>query len=217
LEALVSSPNIPPGVLAPLRIGKRHTQRQIKARRLRVWEMLNCGQAIDDIAKSERVSAKTIERDLDWWEERLGFTTEQLKADPKKAAIDVGMTAAKLQKIGEDAYVEYAAAQNGAFKARFLQTSAQAYVLRHKVLADAGYLPKVGHDQAVATTVKISFESRFGKDAPEAVFDDPKSRRKVLEAAFKVLNTGLLSDSGTMGEAMHPVSAEIPLEDPNEV
>ena len=213
----MSSPNIPPGVLAPLRIGKRHTQRQIKARRLRVWEMLNCGQAIDDIAKSERVSAKTIERDLDWWEERLGFTTEQLKADPKKAAIDVGMTAAKLQKIGEDAYVEYAAAQNGAFKARFLQTSAQAYVLRHKVLADAGYLPKVGHDQAVAATVKISFESRFGKDAPEAVFDDPKSRRKVLEAAFKVLNTGLLSDSGTMGEAMHPVSAEIPLEDPNEV
>jgi hypothetical protein len=210
MEALVSSPNPQPSLTTPLRSRARHTQRQIKARRLRVWEMLNCGQSIDDIAQREKVSTKTIERDLDWWEDRLGISTEQLKADPKKAAIDVGMTAAKLQKIGEDAYVEYVASQNGAVKARFLQTSAQAYVLRHKVLADAGYLPKVGHDQATAPTIKISFESRFGKDAPETVFDDPKSRRKVLDAAFKVINTGLLSDAGIMGEAMNSVSAEIP-------
>ena len=204
-------PNPTPGK-AP----RRATQSQIKARRLRVWEMLNCGQAVDHIAKEEGVSTKTIERDLNWWEEKLGYQTEQLKENPKKAAIDVGTTAAKLQKIGEDAYVEYAAAQNGAFKARFLQTSTQAYVMRHKVLADAGYLPKVGHDQPVAPTIKISFESRFGKDAPEAVFDDPKSRRKVLDAAFKVLNTGLLSDAGILGESLNPSPADIPVDDEQE-
>ena len=41
-------------------------------------------------------------------------------------------------------------------------------------------------------------------------FDDAKSRRKVLDAAFKVINTGLLEDKGIMGEAMNPVEAEIP-------
>jgi hypothetical protein len=178
------------------------------ARRNRVWEMVCCGQSIDDIAQRESVSTKTIERDLDWWENRLGYQTEQLKKDAKLAAIDVGMTAAKLQKIHEDAYVEYVAAQNGAFKARFLQTAVQALVLRHKVLADAGYLPKVGHEKEMAPTIKISFESRFGKDAPETVFDDAKSRRKVLDAAFKVLNTGLLADRGVMGEAMSPTPTE---------
>jgi hypothetical protein len=173
--------------------------------------MVCCGQAIDDIAQRESVSTKTIERDLDWWETRLGYQTEQLKKDAKLAAIDVGMTAAKLMKTAEDAYVEYVAAQNGAFKARFLQTHIQALVLRHKVLADAGYLPKVGHEKESAPTIKISFEHRFGKEAPEAVFDDPKSRRKVLDAAFKVLNTGLLEDKGIMGEAMNPVPAEMPV------
>lgn len=203
---MATSPNLP----APLPQKKKGNRRLAAIRRSGVWEMLCCGQSVDDIAKHYGVSTKTIERDLDWWEAKLGYQTEQLKIDPKKAAVDIGKTAAKLQKIHEDAYVEYAAAQNGAFKARFLQTAVQALVLRHKVLADAGYLPKVGHEKETAPTIKISFESRFGKDAPETVFDDPKSRRKVLDAAFKVLNTGLLADHGVLGESMNPVPADMP-------
>lgn len=183
---------------------KRGSKKQIAERRMGVWEMVVCGESVDKIAAHFKVCEKTIQRDLDWWEEKLGYHTEQLKKDPRKAAVDVGTTAAKLEKIASDAYVEHAAAQNGAVKARMLQTSMHALVYRHKVLADAGYLPKVGHEQPSAPVVNISFEARFGKDAPEAVFDDPKSRRKVLEAAYKILNTGVKSDEGTTGTIMAP-------------
>ena len=47
------------------------------------------------------------------------------------------------------------------------------------------------HEKEVARKVSISFEARFGKDAPEAVFDDPKSRRKVMEAAFSLMKAGM--------------------------
>lgn len=189
--------------LLPTAGRQRFTRELIQKRRHQVWELFCCGQSAAEIAKEAKVSVKTIERDLDWWEKKLGLHTKGLK-NPDGAAADVGKTAKKLQKIAEDAYVEYVAASHGPTKAKFLQTSMQALVLRHKILADAGYLPKVGHEKEEAPSVSISFEARFGKDAPEAVFDDPKSRRRVLEAAFKILGTGMLNDVGTVGEAMNP-------------
>jgi len=185
-------------------------------RRNRVWEMLRCGQPVDEIARQVNVSTKTIERDIRWWQDKLGVLTETLKSNPRNAAMDVGMTAERLRRISDDAYAEYMVSTKGEVKARFLQAAAQSIVLRHKVLADAGYLPKVGHDQAEAPTVKISFESRFGKDAPEAVFDNPKSRRKVLEAAYKIISTGMLADAGVSGEALSPTPGdvlELPMKD----
>lgn len=174
---------------------RRFTQRQIQQRRLGVWEMFCCGQTNTQIAAHYGVSDKTIERDIKWWEERLGYKTSELK-DPKHAAIDVGMTAAKLQKLAEDAYVEYLSATNPAAKARFMECSGKMIATRHKILSDAGYLPKVGHEQAEQNTVKISFEARFGADAPQAVFDDDKSRRKVLEAAAAYMKLGMSSSDG---------------------
>lgn len=190
---------------------KRQLQAEVVlARRNKVWEQLRCGQSVDEIAKGFGVSTKTIERDITWWQDKLGFSARTLKTNPQAAAMDVGMTAEHLLRLARDAYAEYLTATKGEVRARFIQASAQATALRHKVLADAGFLPKVGHDQAEAPTVKISFENRFGKDAPEAVFDDPKSRRKVLEAAYKIINTGMLEGTGTSGEAMNPTPDDTP-------
>lgn len=176
---------------------QKHSQDAIERRRIGVYEMLCCGQSVDDIANSLKVSSKTVKRDIEWWHERLGYNTEQLK-DPKKAAIDVGMTAKKLEKIFEDAYVEYAAATNGAFKVRFLQTAAQAAIYRHKILADAGYLPKVGHEKERPTKVEINFTQRFGPEA-EVFEKDPKSRRRVLEAFQAYVKERALSDKDVLG------------------
>lgn len=172
---------------------RRYTKKQIEQRRLGVWEMLCCGQSLDHIATHYGVSEKTIERDQTWWQERLGYQTQQLK-DPHHAAIDVGMTAAKLQKISEDSYVEYLASNNAIFKDRFLNTSMRALALRHKIQADAGFLPKVGHEVEEAFVAKITFEARFGKEAPQAVFDAPKSRRRVLEAVAAAMRLGIAPD-----------------------
>lgn len=181
----------------------------ISARRREVWEMMVAGQSLVEIAQHFKVTVKTIERDRDWWEKRLGYQTDKLKKDPEFAAQDVGQTAAKLKKIAEDAYTEYVTGGTAHAKARFLHVATHALVLRHKILADAGYLPKVGHEKEQAATVSISFEARFGKDAPEAVFDNPKSRRKVLEAAYKLINTGIVDEIGTTGEALHATPIEM--------
>lgn len=200
----VSNPTPTPAPTAPAAnvpvaiIGRqKHSQDAIERRRLAVYEMLCCGQSVDDIAKSCKVSRKTVTRDIDWWHERLGYNTEQLK-DPKKAAVDVGMTAKRLDKIAENAYVEYAAATNGAFKVRFLQTAAQAIIYRHKILADAGYLPKVGHEKERPTKVEINFTQRFGPEA-EVFEKDPKSRRRVLEAFQAYVKERALSDKDVLG------------------
>lgn len=169
---------------------RRGSRRQIEQRRLGVWEMLCCGQPVSEIASSFGVSERTIERDIRWWQERLGQSADDLK-NPDKAAIDVGMAAKKLDKIFEDAYVEYCSASNPTVKVRFLQTAIQSIVVRHKILADAGYLPRVGHERETPPSVQITFEQRFGKNSIESVFDDPKSRRRVLDAAFSVLKAGM--------------------------
>jgi len=145
-----------------------------------------CGAPVTEIAKKQFVSYDTILRDIKWWEERLGENTAQLK-DPKFAAVDVGTTAAKLTKVVEDAWVDYHTSNNAGFRARFLQVIVQALGTRHKILAEAGYLPKVGHDQEHKPEVKISFEARFGSQSPQAVFDNPKSCRRILDAAEATL------------------------------
>ncbi len=180
---------------------KRYTKQQIETRRIGVWEMHICGTPVHEIATHYAVSQKTIKRDLDWWEERLGYQAANLK-EPKNAAVDVGMTAAKLQKVAEDAYVEYTVNQNGAQKVRFQQVVVQALLARTKILQECGYLPKVGHERDEAPSVKVSFEARFGKDAPQAVFDDPRKRRRVLEAAYAMLKSGILwtrTEWGSLG------------------
>lgn len=169
---------------------RRYTKRQIEQRRQGVWEMLCCGQPIQEIAAHYHVTVKTIQRDISWWEEKLGYHTTALK-EPENAAVDVGLTAAKLQKGSEEAYVEFAAASNPMVKAKFLDLHQKMVCNRHKILADAGYLPKVGHVEDRAPSFKISFESRFGKDAPQAVFDNDKSRRKVLEAVASAMALGI--------------------------
>lgn len=172
---------------------RRYTKQQIQQRRIGVWEMLCCGQTITQIAQHYGVTERTIERDQKWWEDRLGYKTSELK-DPKNAAIDVGMTAAKLQKLAEDAYVEYVSATNPAVKARMLECSGKMLGLRHKILSDAGFLPKIGHEQEEGVTTKITFEARFGKNAPQAVFDDHRSRRRVLEAVAGYMKLGVSED-----------------------
>lgn len=160
--------------------------------------MLCCGQSVDDIANRFKVSTKTIQRDLDWWEKRLGQDTEDLKRDPKKAAMDVGITAKRLMKLAEDAYVEHVACSNGAFKARFLQVSGNMLVYRHKVLADAGYLPKVGHEKESAPKVTINFAARYGPEA--SIFsEDPTARRRVTDAFLAIVKTGGLADKDVLG------------------
>jgi len=196
----------PNAALTPRR---RYTKRQIEQRRLSVWEMYCCGQPVAEMATSEGVSIKTINRDIQWWQERLGLSTSALK-DPKTAAMDVGMTAAKLQKLAEDAYVEYAASSNPTFKVRYLEVSGKMLMGRHKVLTDAGFLPKVGHDQEEGFVAKVSFEARFGKDAPQAVFDNHQSRRNVLEAIGDALKLGIGADGLPFpDEILQDVSPEL--------
>jgi hypothetical protein len=171
-------------------VRRRYTKRQIEQRRLGVWEMLCLGQPIGEIAKSYKVSERTIERDVAWWKERLGRGVEALR-DPENAAIDIGTAARKLDKIYEDSYVEYMASSNATVKVRLLQTAIHAIMSRQKMLADAGYLPRIGHERQETPQVQITFEQRFGKDAVETVFDDPSSRRKVLETAEALFKAGL--------------------------
>lgn len=192
----------------PLTPRRRYTRRQIEQRRINVWEMYCCGQPVSEMADAEQVSAKTIQRDLIWWQERLGLSTEALK-NPKTAAMDVGMTAAKLEKLAQDAYVEYAASNNPTFKVRFLEASGKMLVSRHKVLSDAGFLPKIGHDAEEAFVAKVSFEARFGKDAPQAVFDNHQSRRNVLEAIADALKLGIGSDGIPFPDDLADIVKEI--------
>ena len=196
---------------APLTPRRRYTKRQIEARRLNVWEMYCCGQPVSEMASSEGVSPKTIQRDITWWQNRLGFNTEALK-DPATAAMDVGMTAAKLEKLAQDAYVEYAASSNPTFKVRYLEASGRMLVNRHKVLADAGFLPKVGHEVEEGIVTKISFEARFGKGAPQAVFDNHQSRRNVLEAIGDALKLGIGTDGLPFPDDISDIVKEIEAE-----
>jgi len=191
---------------------RRYTKQQIQERRLGIWEMHCCGQPTSEMAASYGVSEKTILRDLKWWEERLGYNTEQLK-DPKNAAMDVGMTAAKLEKLAQDAYVEYAASNNPTFKVRYMEASGKFLYHRHKILSDAGFLPKIGHEQEEAFVQKITFEARFGKEAPQAVFDNHQSRRNVLEAVSDMLRLGIGADGVPLPEIMEAIEAG-DLEDP---
>ena len=176
--------------------------------------MILLGEPYHEIAKRFNVHHKTIARDAEWWKKRLGVQTQRLRNDDY-SAMDVGMTAMKLEKFAEDAYVEYAATTNGPMKARFLQTAILALTARHKCLADAGYLPKVGHEKENPPRVQISFEARFGKDAIESVFDDPKSRRLVFEAANALVQQQLTADRDILGEAIHidHGGVELPPED----
>jgi len=189
---------------------KRYTKKQIQERRVIVWEMTCCGSSLDEIALKCGVSEKTTRRDMAWWEDRLGYKTTQLK-DPKNAAIDVGMTAAMLKQMSQDAYVEFVSSTNATFKVRYLEAAGRLLVNRHKILADAGFLPKVGHEIEEAHSVKVSFEARFGKDAPQAVFDDAKSRRKVLEAVFGALSLGIGADGlpSESAEAMAALTLDV--------
>lgn len=173
---------------------RRFTAKQIQERRIAVWEMMCCDWDAHKMAEEQGVSEKTIQRDMKWWRDRLGLSTDQLK-DAKHAAIDVGMTAAMLKQIGHDAYVESVGCTNHSYKQRYLETAGRMFVNRHKILADAGFLPKVGHEKEEEHTVKVSFEARFGADAPEAVFDNDQSRRRVIEAVQAALGVGIdLSD-----------------------
>ena len=159
---------------------------QIQKRRTEVWEMHCCGAPLTEIAQKQNVSYDTILRDVKWWNARLGADTMALK-EPTLAAVDVGMTAAKLTKVVEDAWVDYHTSTNAGFRARFLQVIVQALTQRHKILAEAGFLPKVGHEREHRDEVRVTFEARFGSNAPQAVFDNPKSCRKILDAAGALL------------------------------
>jgi hypothetical protein len=161
---------------------KRYSKTQIQKRRIEVWEMHVCGAPVYEIAQKQNVTENTIRRDIKWWEEHLGGDTAKLK-DPTFAAIDVGMSAAKLQKAAEDAYVEFLSCANAGFKARFLQVFVMSVTARTKLLAEHGFLPKVGHEVPHHDSVKVTFEARFGAGSAQAVFDDPKSCRKILDAA----------------------------------
>jgi len=177
---------VTPTQAAAIGRNKRRYRSLIDKRRLAVWEARLAGVPVYQLAKDHGVSTKTIERDIRWWEDRLGYRADELK-DPKNAAIDVGMTMAKLQKVAEDAYVEFLGADNGHLKAKFLMVMNNALVNRHKIGADAGFLPKVGQDHEWREEVKVTFTQRFGKESPQAVFDDDKSRRRVLEATEAIL------------------------------
>lgn len=174
---------------------------------MQVWEMLCCGFPLDEIAQKCHVSERTIQRDKSWWDERLGYNTQQLK-DPKHAAMDVGNTAAMLKQLYHDAYCAAITTNNDAFKQRYMETAGRMLVQRHKILADAGFLPKVGHDQEEQTAVKISFEARFGKDAPQAIFDNDKSRRRVLEAVYASLDLGINPLDGGQPALPAPLAGE---------
>lgn len=189
----------------PRNVGSRS---QIQKRRTEVWEMHCCGSPLTEIAQKLFVSYDTILRDIKWWQERLGADTIALK-DPTYAAVDVGMTAAKLSKVVEDAWVDYHTSTNAGFRARFLQVIVQALVQRTKILGEAGFLPKVGHEREHRDEIRVTFEARFGADSPRAVFDNPKSCRRILDAAEAVLKesarTGLpvralLEDGGIVND-----------------
>ena len=188
---------------------KRRYRSLVEKRRLAVWESHCAGVPNYQMAQDHGVTERTIERDIKWWKDRLGYRTDELK-DPKNAAIDVGMTAAKLEKVAEDAYVEYMGATNGHLKAKFLMVMNNALVNRHKILADAGYLPKVGQDHEWKEEVKVTFTQRFGKDAPQAVFDDDKKRRRVLEATEAILKES--ARSGVPVKALLEQAAAKPVE-----
>lgn len=171
-------------------VRRRFSKQQIEKRRMDVWEMLCLGHPQYEIAKSLQVSPRTVERDVKWWRNHLGKTTKELK-DPEVAATDVGLSAKRLEQMFEDAYVEFTATNNPTVKVRFLQTGIHAVVMRHKILADAGYLPRIGHEKEHTQKVKITFEQRFGSGSVESVFDNPQSRRRVLEAAESLLKSGM--------------------------
>jgi len=185
--------------------GNRRSKTFVQNRRLKVWEAYNLGQTPVDIAKDQNCSERTIERDIHWWKQRLGMGASALK-DPANAAMDVGMTAAKLQMIAEEAWVEAVASTNGSVKAKFLMVSKSALVDRHRLLADAEFLPKVGHDTDYTEKVTVTFEQRFGKGSAQAVFDSDKSRRKILEAGEALLRESM--DSGMSVENLLEMAGE---------
>lgn len=194
------------GLVKPRGRGNRHTKGFIKTRRLKVWESWNLGQPVADIAKDQNCSERTIERDIAWWKERLGVGAEGLK-DPANAAMDVGMTAAKLAMIAEEAWVEAVACTNIAAKAKMLMVSKSALVDRHNVLAGASFLPKVGHSSDYQEKITVTFEQRFGAGSAQAVFDSDKSRRKILEAGEALIKESM--ESGISVENLLEMADEL--------
>ena len=180
-------------LIKPRGRGNRRSKTFVQNRRLKVWESYNLGSPTADIAKDQNCSERTIERDIAWWKERLGLNASALK-DPVNAAMDIGMTAAKLAMIAEEAWVEAIGSTNGPVKAKFLMVSKSALVDRHRLLADSSYLPKVGHDVDFTEEIKVTFTQRFGKESPQAVFDSDRSRRKILEAGEALIKESV--DSG---------------------
>lgn len=190
----------------------------IERRRKHVWEMALEGIPQTSMAEILKVTRQTIWSDLDFIEKREQAKVTGMKDDSKLAALDIGLTARKLESIAEACMQEYMAAGTSQDKHRFLDAAAKTIVNRHRVLMETGILPKAGIEIKSTIEHSVSFEDRYGKDSKFKIMDDAAIRRRVLGVAEAALKLGLKREFDKPIDATATVvdskSAAAPVEQP---
>ena len=176
------------GKIEPLR---RYTEEGIAARREHVWRFLVRRVPQTVMAELLGVTSRTISDDVAWWREQCRKQTEETKNDPSAASADIGSTAARLEGIAAAALADYELSRSAQMKNLFLVTAIKAEVARGNLLINTGIWPKAGEEIRVQHNIKATFEARLGSSNPLTTLDEPVSRRRVLDAAERVLRLSM--------------------------
>jgi len=188
-ETLATANAIREGEDVPL--PARYTEDGIAERREHVWRFLVRRVPQTVMADLLGVSRRTIADDVLYWKEEAQKQVAAMKSDPTVANADIGLAAGRLEGIAVCAMNDYELAKAANTKNLFLAIALKAEVARANLLMNTGVLPKAGEEIRVSHSMKATFEARLGSADPLATLDEPVSRRRVLDAAERILKLSM--------------------------
>ena len=142
------------------------------------------------IAKLLGVSTRTISNDIEYLKKERSEYIEQLMKSQDATFADIGTAAMRLESIAQAALGQYELAKSDRQKNQYLITAIKAETARNALLINTGVLPKAGEDLRITHNAGEPFTSKVGNEHPLSTLDNPASRRRVLEAAEKIINLG---------------------------
>ena len=165
----------------------------IERRRNQVLDMLYQGVPQTTMAKVLDVNKVSIETDIAYWRKKFATRIRDMRTDFENVEVELGNLMTQLEQIRQNALLEYTTSNTEAGKNSFLNTAMKATNSISRLLIETGVLPKAGTDINVRKTTRVTFAQQFGEKSPIATLDDEKSRRRVLDAASRVMKASALT------------------------
>ena len=173
---------------------ERYSQDGIAQRREHVWKFMARRVPQTVMAELLGVSRRTIYEDVQWIKKQQQEKLERVQKDPGAAAMDVGLTALRLEGMSQAALNDYELARTTQLKNLLLNTAIKAEKTRADMLIATGFWPKAGEDIRIHQQVDATFTAKLGtvdEDSPLKALESADSRRKVLDAVELVLRSGV--------------------------